>query len=157
MHFNCLSLNIFNEHLKHPLVYLSDRGAIERWMNTEDPIVKIEYCRTPLGGWQVSSLILHHSFLVLKTRDWWWSVEKMPDAIIVQRSRDYEKVFLYQKGVKRETGLFWKRPTIDYERNPKEVKTVEDVVYCLWTAIFEKYNLLMANCRDFARDLFAEL
>ena len=81
----------------------------------------------------------------------------MPYAIIVQRSRDYDKVFLYQKGVKRETGLYCERPTVDYYGVPFWYKNVGDVVYCLWTAIFEKYNLLIANCKDFARDLFNEL
>ena len=128
-------------------------------MNTQDPIVKIRYFSTPLSKWQVGFADASHSFIVMETRDWYWSMEKVTDAIIVQRSRECDKVLLYQRGEKRETRWLWgwSRPSLFFERNPSITKTTGDIVYCLWTAIFEKYNLLTSNCKQFSDKLFEEV
>ena len=139
-------------------VYLSDRDDIEKWMNIQDPILQIEEYEVPLYRWQLISFDLHHSFIMLETRDWYWSLEKTSEAIIVQRSKHKDRVFLSRKGVKRVDNWWFSRPGFLHgSQNINPPKTSGDIVHCLWNAIFEKYNLLTSNCQDFSWKLLREV
>ena len=53
---------------------------------------EVRYYTHPLYRWQLSKYFIHHAFIVLKTENWFWSIEKDEGGITVQRSKQLENV-----------------------------------------------------------------
>ena len=55
-------------------------------MNDEEIFTVFMY-ECPLSGWQLTKLIFFHQFVVFKTTNWYWSVGKNSEEIVIQRSK----------------------------------------------------------------------
>eukprot|EP01068_Selenidium_serpulae_P001948 Selendium_serpulae@DN2056_c0_g1_i1.p1 len=72
----------------------------------------VEVWETPLYGWQLTMLAMHHQFVILKTYSWWWSVEKTTSGIIIQRGKEQRFVLRFQgHGFRNPASQFLRRCT----------------------------------------------
>lgn len=57
-----------------------------------EKIIEMRYYIHPLYSWQLSKYFLQHAFILFKTENWWWFLEKDERGITVQRSKHLENV-----------------------------------------------------------------
>lgn len=112
-----------------------------------------EYVKTKLFSWQLTQLLLCHNFLIMKTENWWWSIEKLPTGILMQRGRVRDDVakFQYDTTAKElmertcspkttETVLWGSK-----DSSPQLFKIVKYLKY----QMKEKYHWWEKNCKAF--------
>lgn len=99
---------------------------------------------------QLTEALLFHAFVVIKTRKWWYSIEKDQEGIIIQRSTDKEAV-LKLKGEERTAA-----PTPGSEAEGTGKFKMADLVDWLYTKceLSKKYDLLLSNCQHFSKRVF---
>ena len=84
----------------------AEKDNFDGWINLSDKVCRIYFCRVPVKNINPATavsgegLTRGYSFTVLETKNWYWSIE-MSCGCIIQRSKKFDNVFLYQKGVKR--------------------------------------------------------
>ena len=65
---------------------------LKDYIGENEVIVRVSYFKHPLYGIQLSSVFLHHAFVVFKTEHWWWSIEKNSEGITIQRAKKIKNV-----------------------------------------------------------------
>ena len=93
-------------------IYLIDHDVLVQTMSLlidfSENILNIWVFKSPLSDWQRTQLFLNHQFVVIKTKNWWWSIEKNSEVILIQRSKHfkgYGGVLDYANNNKRKTPL----------------------------------------------------
>jgi hypothetical protein len=86
---------ITDEELRHKLTNLVDGS---------ENIDEVMFYRNPLSPWQTKKDIFHHAFIVFKTKNWWWSIEKNNTCVTIQRSKNLESVRDMYRRRKRTKG-----------------------------------------------------
>ena len=104
--------------------------------------------------WQRTQLFLNHQFVVIKTMNWWWSIEKNSEVILIQRSKHfkgYGGVLDYANNNKRKTPLL--RVSSDVGQ-----KTMKDLIEFLHEEdeLNKAYFWNVNNCKHFAKKIYDE-
>ena len=60
--------------------------------DVSEKINEVRYYTYPLYSWQLSKYFLYHAFIVFKTENWWWSIERDGRGVTIQRSTQLETV-----------------------------------------------------------------
>lgn len=72
-------------------IYLIDHNVLVQTMGLlidySANILNIWVFKNPLSDWQRTQLFLNHQFVVIETTNWWWSIEKNSEVILIQRSK----------------------------------------------------------------------
>jgi hypothetical protein len=118
--------------------------------DVSEKIKEVSYYTHPLNTWQMSKYLLHHAFIVLKTDNWWWFIEKDEGGITVQRSKQLENVRDKCRKQNRITGL---TTGIDLAKtSPGNDITVIELMNHMWSEDYMdlNYHFLNDNCKKFA-------
>ena len=118
-----------------------------------EPILSIGYFTSPLTEEQRFKSIAHHAYIVFKTKGGsWWSIEKSPTTILLQRAEKEMTVKDCREGKTRRHG----RAGISNPKN-RTLKGSFSLRDLFATLNEEKYNLLIANCQDFAEESYYKI
>ena len=72
-----------------------------------EKILSVETYITPLTKHQMTELILHHEFVVFQTENFYWSIEKVGEGLIFQRSVNKDDVQLKRSRESRLKETSW--------------------------------------------------
>ena len=108
--------------------------------------------KAPLSEYQVTKLLLYHMFIVFKTEDWWWSIEKNGEGITIQRSKEVTAVRDRYRQEKRNSGL----SGISTMKTDTGRKSVDDLINWLWwgNQLLRYYDISKQNCQHFGKEVF---
>jgi len=119
-------------------------------IDVKETVEMMTVYKCPLAGlgW-MSNVLFYHAFVVLKTAQWWWSVEKNEKGIFIQRSRkiDYVK--------DRFHGKLRPGTPVPLCTDKGRVK-MDDVIKWIYVndELEKKFNMLSDNCKHFASRMF---
>jgi hypothetical protein len=119
--------------------------------DVSEKIEQVSYYTHPLNDWQMTKIFLHHAFIVLKTENWFWSIEKDEGGITVQRSKYLENVRDKCQKQSRITGVM--NNGIDLAKtSPGNDTTVIELLNHMWSKEYMdlNYHYLKDNCQQFA-------
>lgn len=126
-------------------------------IDVTEEIFRVRYYSNPLSSWQLTNALFYHAFLVFKTENWYWSIEKNTQGLTIQRSKDMKTVVNYYRRAKRTTGM---TSNTDIQLVDEILQgqggSMRGLLYSIWKKEFllEKYHLLKSNCQIFADSLF---
>jgi hypothetical protein len=131
--------------------WLEELGKL---VDKEEKIEQIWYCTHPLYWWQMSKIFLHHAYIVFKTDQWWWSIEKNVTGITIQRSKQIEFVRDKYRKVRRQesitTGIGWeKKKTARNKTVKKLIEHIHDNGF-----LNEEYRVLLKISQEFADNVY---
>ncbi|CAG0905877.1 unnamed protein product [Cyprideis torosa] len=91
---------------------------------------------------------IYHMFVVLQTKDWWWSVEKGREGITIQRSEFREYVRDHYRGKRRPHYEFLLKDSTRYK--------IQDLFEWLYDEdeLSKEFSLMTENCQHFAKRIF---
>ena len=125
-------------------------GLVDIWQG----IMKVMAYKVPLSEKQLTAFVFYHTFIVFKTENWWWSIEKKSEGITIQRSKYLSVVKHYYRQKRRNYG----------------VECMEKAEYIGWYTVYnligwlesknqlkKKYNFLTSNCKHFASAVFSHM
>ena len=118
-------------------------------IDIDEPIESIAIYSHKLYDIQLTQGLLYHSFVVLKTSKWWWTIEKNTEGITIQRSKKLRFVIDWYRRSERPSPL-----TLRKEGNSKA--TMHDLIRSLYYSgeLNKTYNFLTSNCQVFANRIF---
>lgn len=118
---------------------------------TKECIRSIAVYKRPLNDSQLIQLLDNHQFVVLKTDNWWYSIEKNIRFIYMERSKYIDDVQCYIKKIRRRTPI--KKISFD---SCQQLKTMGDLIHFLQKnqELNKKYDPLLSNCQAFAKRIF---
>ncbi|XP_057377865.1 uncharacterized protein LOC130699670 [Daphnia carinata] len=136
------------------------RQILSNLINTEEKIEKASIYSNPLSvgkKLQLANRIFYHAYVVIKTKNWWWSIEKNTECITIQRSESLESVRdMYQKkkrltGPTTETSIREKKTAL-----PDKTITIIELINYIWRKDYlnDVNHLVNANCQKFADAIF---
>ncbi|XP_045027671.1 uncharacterized protein LOC123470982 [Daphnia magna] len=132
------------------------RQKLANLIDANEKIQKASVYSNPLHSWQLTNAKSYHEFLIMKTNNWWWSIEKNSECITIQRSKKLESVRDMYQRKKRTTG-FGPLTKIRKNETTKDGNiTINELINYFWrTDILNKdYHVVNANCKDFAAMVF---
>ena len=89
----------------------------------------------PCSEMQWTALIFFHEFLVFRTMNFWWSIEKDSQGVHIQMSANEENVRINFHGTRRlQHVTYWSVKERMPPRNPETKTTVHDLIQ--WVAKF---------------------
>uniref|UniRef100_A0A7M5X7X5 Uncharacterized protein n=1 Tax=Clytia hemisphaerica TaxID=252671 RepID=A0A7M5X7X5_9CNID len=138
-------INLSHDELQSKLASLVDIGENinEVWLYT-----------TPLSGWQLTHALLYHAYIVLETNDYFWSLEKNADELVLQRSKVGNNVKEYLHGKKRPVLLLSSKPSQHkHQWSDLRLKNLFDHLFKK-RELSKTYNWLNDNCQDFANRIY---
>jgi hypothetical protein len=116
--------------------------------DVSEKIKEVSYYTHPLNNWKMTKYLLHHAFIVLKTENWFWSIEKDEGGITVQRSKQLENVRDKCRKQNRITGVM--NNGISLAKNsPGNKTTVIELFNHMWSEEYmdSNYHVLKDNCQ----------
>ncbi len=119
-----------------------------------DEILRISIYETPLQSWQFSAKFLYHSFIVITSENWFFSIESTNKYIVMQRSKSLDLLLRKVEDKRRYTTPLRRSPKCSREAKGKGY--VRDIVARMYKEerITQQYNLLTRNCKDFSKWIF---
>lgn len=135
---------------------IKDGDGISELMvdGVNEEIKRVTAYELPLYWWQISKLLLYHMYIVFETENWWWSIEKDTNGIVIQRSKNEYAVRNLIRQEPRNSGLFGIGLTVMLADQGR--MSVHDVLLWIFEAdeVNNKYDYLFRNCRHFAKAVF---
>ena len=118
------------------------------WITTSEEIKKIDSYRCSLFGNGEENPLAYHQFLVIKTTNWYWSIEKDSEKILLQRSKTKDCVENFKEGQARYTPV---KVMVESEGKGSMIDVIK---FICETELGKEYNLLDDNCQHFAGRIF---
>ena len=131
--------------------YITDdelKKRLKDLIKVNEEIEEVSAYKEDLWGWQQTRFMAYHTFVILKTDSWWWSIEKNSKGITIQRSKKWEYVAKRYRRVERKS-------TKNIERDIGRYKIMDFVDWIYKTdELNRRYHFLDSNCQGFAKRLF---
>jgi len=130
----------------------NELDTLENEDGFDEPIEEVCAYKVPLNASQSAGIGstasgLFHMFLVWKTKNWYWSMEKHTDQITIQRNKDERKV----------KGEFLGEPRNGNAEKIRETsgkgKKLKGMLNWLKSKLGEAYNVFRSNCQHFVADV----
>jgi hypothetical protein len=121
---------------------------------SDEKIEPVSYYTHPLNSWQIYKRVMHHAFIIFRTKSWWWSVEKNDAGVTIQRSKNIEHIRdKYHRNKRQENWMT--RITGEKTKRVKN-KTVKQFFEHIYEANYvnEEYHFLEKNCQEFADKIY---
>ena len=112
--------------------------------------------------WQVTDFYLNHQFVVIKSTNFWWSIEKDDKRILINRSKYERNVRDFVDAIDQKGYHFpmvRRLPVTQLSHDKCQPgKTMEDLVNFLYygNELLKAYDVAKDNCKDFAERIFNE-
>jgi len=115
----------------------------------DEKIDFVTICKEPLYEWQFTQYFMYHMYVVFKTENWMWTIEKHSDGITLQRSKSLIVTEKYRRHHLRKSvrerlmsdgGRISVHQLIEWLSDNDQLK--------------QKYCYIFSNCKDFAREVF---
>jgi hypothetical protein len=134
------------------------RQKLTNLVDVSENIDQVMYYSNPLYSWQMSNALLHHAFIVFKTENWWWSIEKNNEGVTIQRSKKLESVRDMYRRAKRTTGKTSLTDIILVKKSNGYTK-INELINYLWRKDYlnQEYGVLSYNCQHFADLIFRRI
>ncbi|XP_059351749.1 uncharacterized protein LOC132088081 [Daphnia carinata] len=135
------------------------REKLSNLIDTEEKIENASVYSNPLSSLQATNALLYHAFIVMKTNNWWWSIEKNSECITIQRAKNLESVRDKYQRTKRTTGLTPLTQIRENETTEGGNTTIRELINYIWRGdcLKDVYHILMENCQIFANLIFARI
>ena len=156
-------LYFFPENEFHRYCLRKDYPQFKEMLEEKDISEKIEevrYYTHPLYRWQLSKYFIHHAFIVFKTENWWWSIERNEDGVTIQRSQHLENVRdRYQFTHNAHNRIVNERTGIELMKTaPGPVNiTVEELIERLWKGKQMNLDSKEKNSKHFANYIYNQI
>nr|CAH0107285.1 unnamed protein product [Daphnia galeata] len=159
----CVGLYLTAENLEVKQYEMTNENMLDQLgilLNGDlsEKITEVLYYKNPLVWCQFSNSYLYHAFVVLKTTNCWWSMEKNSEEVVFQRSEKLDDVRDQSANTKRSKGLLRMLCSkVKKQAIARSDLTLNTVV----TYIREQnlvnipYNLKDHNCQHFADFIYA--
>ena len=125
---------------------------------SDEKILGVAMWKQPLSDYQLIDFLLYHSFIVLETNEWWWSIEKNTEGLTMQRCKDPEKVIKYYRRRPRNAG--WKWLTDIREMKSTQLLDADSKLSSFYDTLYKNNELRITyhwhndNCKHFAQRLY---
>lgn len=118
-------------------------------VDTEENIEIIHAYKHKLSEMQLTSFLIYHLFIVVKTANWWWSIEKNSEGISIQRSKNQ---FAVTRLIRQENRI----SSITLVKESTGRRSVGDLIRWLKkeNEFHKRYHFLFSNCQTFAKRVF---
>ena len=126
------------------------RQRLKELIDVDEEIQNISVYKEDLWDWQVSRLMAYHTFVLLETDSWWWSIEKNDEGITIQRSKKWEYVAKQYRRKERRNSDLMEQDTGRYK-----MMDLVDWIYKK-DELNKRYHFLESNCQGFAKRIFDE-
>lgn len=131
---------------------LDEKQLIETFnsiVETEEKIEMIHAYKHKVSEMQLTSFIIYHLFIVFKTENWWWSIEKNSEGITIQRSKNQSAVTCFIRHENRVSSITLVKESIGR-------RSVGDLICWLdkEKELKKHYHFLFSNCKTFAKRVF---
>jgi len=116
-------------------------------------IDKIAIYSHPLSAVQPLKVAFKHTYMVLETDQWWWSLEKNNEGLTLQRSKKLEAVRDRYRQAERTEGV----RGISKEKEGSTGKMeLMSLIKWLWyeDCLRQPYHWLESNCQHFTKKVF---
>nr|CAH0106793.1 unnamed protein product [Daphnia galeata] len=127
---------------------------IYRFLHKSEMIDEVSYYTHPLNSWQIGKVVMYHAYIVLKTNDWYWSIEKNDAGVTIQRSKNIEHVRDKYYRIKRKEN--WTSGIAMEKSKSVNNKTVKQFIEHVYEANYvnEEYGVIQKNCQQFANKIY---
>ena len=136
--------------------YLTQGSLIEEMsefngIDEFEELEKIWLYKRPLKKGQLTQFILNHQFVVIRSKHWYWSIEKHCDKILLQRNKSCIMVREYEEGILRNT------PVVEIKHGGSK-GSMQDLIKFLYRKdeLKKAYHWMEDNCKDLANRVFNE-
>lgn len=125
---------------------------LEGLVDASERIEEVVAYDNPLSSWQLTKMVFYHEFLVFKTKQWWWSIEKHGESITIQRSKYHCTVREKHRRQSRNTGV----RGINESRRASGKKSMKELIHWLYSSdqLKKEYNIVSSNCQTFAAEVY---
>lgn len=108
--------------------------------------------KRPLEKGQYTQLFANHQFVVIKSTERYWSIEKNLDNLFLQDNQYFHMVVEYEQNKQPRN-----RPVVEIKHGKCEgtIKDLIEFLYCQ-NELEKKYNWIDENCKAFANRVFNE-
>ena len=117
-------------------------------ITTSEEIKNIDSYRCSLFGIGDENQFAYHQFVVIKTTNWYWSIEKDSEKILLQRSKIKCCVEKYKEGKARSTPV---KVMVESEGKGSMIDVIK---FICKIELGKEYNLFGDNCQHFAERFF---
>jgi hypothetical protein len=124
-------------------------GKLQTLLDVNETVDYVWAYKHDLFSWLPHDLnIFYHMFILFKTHDWWWSIEKNSEGLTIQRSKVRDAVLNNYRRVPR--------PSTKELINDTGCRSIMDLIVLLFKSneLNKEYHYLDRNCQDFARAVF---
>lgn len=135
-----------------PIYEIADdqlRKKFRKIVSEDEKILCVEAYKTPLDEKQVTKFLIYHMFIIFETDDWWWSIEKCRDAIVLQRSKS-------RRGLKNKCRQQDRLSPISLILDDMGCRSVYKLIDWLHSEdeLNNVYHIMKANCKHFGKRIF---
>ena len=97
---------------------------------------------------------MYHAYIVFKTKDWYWSIEKNNAGVTIQRSKEIEHVRDKYYRIKRQEN--WTSGIAMKKSKSVNNKTVKQLIEHIYNNKYvdEEYGVIQNNCQQFADKIY---
>ena len=114
-------------------------------------IEEVQLWKNPLTDYQLTALKFYHCFLVIRTNNYWWSIEKNSEGITLQRSERLNKVTDWYQDERRKVGRTGIKKMQSMKLPNAQVQLSEFFKNLrINNELKKEYNCFSSNCQHFA-------
>ena len=117
-------------------------------ITTSEEIKEIGCYRCPIFRNGEENLLVYHQFVLIKTTNWYWSIEKDSEKILLQRSKTEDDVKKRREDKDRRT------PVKIMDINEGKGSMIDVIKFICEAELDKNYYLVSDNCQHFAERLF---
>ena len=141
------------------------RYKLTNLVDVSENIDEVLYYTNPLhrlipSDWEVGkNKGLHHAFIVFKTKNWWWSIEKNAEGLTIQRAKQLESVRDVYRRAKRTTGETSSTNIILKRKSSGCDMKINELINYIWRkdSLNKVYFIKDSNCQEFAKFIFERI
>lgn len=122
--------------------------SLEEDEEVNEDVEEVMAYKVPLSSYQLTSFLMYHMYIVIKTKSEWWSIEKHTDGITIQKGNALSFVRNTFCGSPRGSGI----TCMSTDKSKVTIKLIKHFI--LRYESHKGYSLLSKNCQHFATQLF---
>ncbi|KEG12257.1 hypothetical protein DQ04_01851020 [Trypanosoma grayi] len=96
-----------------------------------EPVIEVQVYTEPQASWgPLTFLAGNHYFVVLETRNWWWSLELREGAVVIQRAKAFTNVQSRCQGRYRRYRMLQNGPSLLARCSSRQLR-IRDIIFSM--------------------------